>query len=183
MRPVPKLFHAVNSEAFLVIGEIVDHSWMFSSINHSCYMVLRTVTHISSTTSTLCHNNIHKIHCFPTRFVKTAPYGMAIILTKLINISIVTFTFPDLWIVTPVQRSTKQNTSLSNFQPIFILPVVSKILEWYSLLSTRWSGFRPGNSTQDVLLCVTNLWLKVIDNGKYVGAMIMESMLVQCFLI
>ena len=135
--------------------------------------------------------DIHKaveIDEIPTRFAKAAPYGMAVILTKLINMSILTCTFPDLWktaIVTPVQKS-KLNNFLSNFRPISVLPVVSKILERlafdamvghllkYELLSTKQSGFRPGNSTQDVLLCVTDLWLKAIDDGKYVGAVFLD---------
>ena len=101
---------------------------------------------------------------------------------------ILTCTFPDLWktaIVTPVQKS-KQNNSLSNFRPISVLPVASKILERlvfdamvghllkYKLLSTEQSGFRPGHSTQDVLLCVTDSWLKAIDDGKYVGAVFLD---------
>ena len=135
--------------------------------------------------------DIHKavgIDEIPTRFVKAAPYGMAVILTTLINMSILTCTFPDLWktaIVTPVQKS-KQNNSLSNFRPISVLPVASKILERlvfdamvghllkYKLLSTEQSGFRPGHSTQDVLLCVTDSWLKAIDDGKYVGAVFLD---------
>jgi len=62
-------------------------------------------------------------------------------------------------IVTSVQKS-KQNTSLSNFRPIPVLPVVAKILEQlvfdmvvghllsYDLLSTKQSGFCPVHSTQ-----------------------------------
>ena len=135
--------------------------------------------------------DIHKavgIDEIPTRFVKAAPYGMAVILTTLIKMSILMCTFPDLWktaIVTPVQKS-KQDNSLSNFWPISVLPVASKILERlvfdamvghllkYELLSTEQSGFRPGNSTQDVLLCVTDSWLKAIDDGKYVGAVFLD---------
>jgi len=66
-----------------------------------------------------------------TYFIKASPYCMAVVLTKLINKSILTCTFPDMWktaIVTPVQKS-QQNSSLSNYGPISILPVASKILE------------------------------------------------------
>ena len=63
-------------------------------------------------------------------------------------------------------------TSLSNCWPISVLPVVSKILEHFvfdaivynlherDLLSPKQSGFRPGQSTLDVLLHVTDSWLK-----------------------
>ena len=36
----------------------------------------------------------------------------------------------------------------------------------YELLSTNRSGFHPGHSTQDILLSITDLWLKAIDDGR-----------------
>ena len=42
------------------------------------------------------------------------------------------------------------------------------------LLSSCQSGFRPGYSTQDVLLHVTNTWRKAIDNREYVGAVFLD---------
>ena len=59
-----------------------------------------------------------------TKFIKASLFNMAILLTKLINKSITSNTFPDIWksaVVIPVQKST-QNSSLSNFRPISILP-------------------------------------------------------------
>ena len=56
---------------------------------------------------------------------------MAVLLTKLIHQSIRSHTFPDVWknaVVTPVQKSN-QSSSLSNFRPISVLPVFSKVLE------------------------------------------------------
>jgi len=84
-----------------------------------------------------------------------------------------------LWkhaVVTPVQKS-KLSTDLTNFRPISVLPVLSKVLERviYSqlisyllqnyLFSDCQSGFRPNHSTQDVLLHVTDSWRKAIDDG------------------
>ena len=60
-----------------------------------------------------------------------------------------------------------------------MLPVLSKVLERvlhnqiqshlikYDLLCPHQSGFHAGYSTQDVLLHITDKWLKVIDEGKY----------------
>ena len=56
---------------------------------------------------------------------------MAVLLTKLINKSITSFTIPDTWknaVVIPVQKSN-QSSSLSNFHPISILNVFSKLLD------------------------------------------------------
>jgi len=115
---------------------------------------------------------------------------MAVILTRLISMSILACTFPDLWktaIVTIVQKS-KQNSSTSsgNFRPISVLPVASKILERlvfdamvshlleHELFSTKQSDFCPGHSTQDVLLSVTDSWLKAIEDGKFIGAAFLD---------
>ena len=53
------------------------------------------------------------------------------LVTKLINKSILSGVFPDCWksaIVTPILKS-QTDSSLSNFRPISVLPVFSKILE------------------------------------------------------
>jgi len=105
------------------------------------------------------------------------------LLTKLINKSITSKTFPDIWktaVVLPVQKSN-QNNSLSNFCLVSILPVFSKVLERvvfdqfvhhfrHDLFSHKQSGFRAGYSTQDVLLHVSESWLWAIDAGQCVGA-------------
>ena len=67
-----------------------------------------------------------------------------------------------------------------------MLPTLSKVLERvlhnqivshlakYNLLSAHQSGFRSGYSTQDVLIYVTDKWLKAIDEGKYTGAVFLD---------
>ena len=135
----------------------------------------------------ICDLNIHKavgVDNISTKFIKASPGGMSVLLTRLINKSITLHAFSDVWknaIVVPVQKST-QSSSLSNFRPISILPVFSKVLErvvydqivnhftTYNLFSNRQSGFRVGYSTQDVLLHVSDSWLGAIDAGQYVGA-------------
>ena len=74
-------------------------------------------------------------------------------------------------IVTPVQKSLK-SAALTNFHPISVLPVMPKLLERivydqlmahinnFDLLSISHYGFRPGYSTQDVLIRVTESWRK-----------------------
>ena len=65
------------------------------------------------------------------RFLKACPAEMGGLVATIINQSISTCTFPNSWkcaVVTPVQKS-KDNYELTNFQPISMLPVFSKILE------------------------------------------------------
>ena len=73
-------------------------------------------------------------------------------------------------------------TNLSHFRPISALPTLSKILECvlydqivlhlneYGLLTPHQSEFSSGYSIQNVLLHVTDRWLRAIDEGKYTGA-------------
>ena len=108
------------------------------------------------------------VDAISTRFIKASPVSMATLLVRLINKSILCSVFPDCWksaIVTPVLKS-KKNFSLSNFCPISVLSVFSKILERvvsdqivdhfhkHNLFSQKQSGFHHGYSTEDVLLHV-----------------------------
>ena len=44
----------------------------------------------------------------------------------------------------------------------------------YDILCAHQSGFCSGYSTQDVLLHVTDKWLKAINEGKYTGAVFLD---------
>ena len=121
------------------------------------------------------------------RFIRASPY-MVRLVTVLINKCIESSLVPFQWkqaIVTPVPKC-KQCTSLTHFRPISVLPTLSKVLECvlynqiqshiirHDLFCAHQSGFRSGYSTQDVLLHVTDKWLKAIDEGKYTGAVFLD---------
>jgi len=60
-----------------------------------------------------------------TKFIRVSPQCMAVLITKLVNKSILSSSFPNCWkaaIVTLVLKSPN-NTSLTNFRPISVLPV------------------------------------------------------------
>jgi len=116
------------------------------------------------------------------QFIRASPC-MARLVTVLINKCIESSLVPLQWkqaIITPVPKC-KQCTSLTYFRPILsVLPTLSKILECvlydqiqshivrYDILYAHQSGFCSGYSTQDVLLHITDKWLKAIDEGKYI---------------
>ena len=117
------------------------------------------------------------IDSIPTKFIRASRHCMAL-----------PSSFTDCWkaaIVTPVMKS-QNNISLSNFRPISVLPVLSKILKQvvsdqivahfckYNLFSEKQSGFHHGYSTQDVLLHVTDSFLSAIDSGQCVGAVFLD---------
>ena len=101
-------------------------------------------------------------------------------LTRLFNLSLTSGTFPESWKlarIVPVPKATDM-TSPSNYRPISILSIVSKLLERhvhqllfqhlcnYSPISHRQWGFLPGRSTSSALLSVTHDWLQQLEQGN-----------------
>ena len=88
-------------------------------------------------------------------------------------------------IVTPVFKSSSK-TDPSNYRPISVLPVFSKILERavhqmvydylqkQKLLSDCQSGSRPLHSTSATLVNITNTPLQNIDNGLLTGLVFLD---------
>ena len=88
-------------------------------------------------------------------------------------------------IVTPVHKAGSKSDP-SNFRPISVLPIFSKILERavhrmvysylqeHRLLSPLQSGFRPLHSTSTCLAHVTNTLLENIDKGLLTGLIFLD---------
>ena len=114
------------------------------------------------------------------RFVKDALPVIAFYLTILNNTSIVTGSYPSVWKhghIVPAFKSGDIN-DVSNYRPISLLPIISKILEKIvtkqlmqylesnALISNTQHGFRNRLSTETALLKVTDEIYKNMDNGK-----------------
>ncbi len=114
------------------------------------------------------------------RFIKDSLFAIAIYLTSIINTSITTGIFPTQWkhaIVTPLFKNGDK-TNTSNYRPISLLPIFSKILEKIvstqlttflesnNLLSNNQHGFRPKLSTETALTSITNNIFSNLDNKQ-----------------
>ena len=96
--------------------------------------------------------------------------------------------FPDKWKVAKVLPVYKDDikSEASNYRPISILPIVSKIIEKIifnqlyeylttnNLLAESQHGFRPQHSTVTALLEATNNWYSYIDNSLLNGALFLD---------
>ena len=116
----------------------------------------------------------------PFRFlIDSLPVTIYYILI-IVNTSIVTGVYPDLWkhsYVSPVFKSGDAE-NIGNYRPISLLPILSKIsekivanqltdfLENNKLLAENQHGFRPNLSTETALLTVTNKIYENIENRK-----------------
>lgn len=124
----------------------------------------------------------------PSKLLRVSALSVVGPLTYLINLSLTTGVFPDLWKnarICPVYKGG-DSTDPSNYRPISILPVISKIIERAvfdqiypflndnSLLYKYQSGFRPNNSTLSALINITEDWLEAIDKGNYIGLVMID---------
>lgn len=115
------------------------------------------------------------------------PYAMNTI-TRIINLSLSTSTFPTKWktaIVLPVQKN-KDVKTLNDLRPISILPTLSKILEkvvcrqtttfaeLHDLLPATQSGFRRGHGTATALQCVVDDVLASADKGLVTAVALLD---------
>ena len=112
--------------------------------------------------------------------LKSTATSIAASLTKLFNMSIATGCFPKDWKcarITPIFKSSDSSLP-RNYQPISILPIVSKLwnamftlfvfrhlLESHPISPFQW-GFMPRRSTTSALCSLTYDWLRQLDDGN-----------------
>ena len=103
-------------------------------------------------------------------------------IAKLMNLSISTSKFPTAWktsSVAPVPKGSN-NTSVSNYRPISLLPILSKLLEkhvhglilnhlnlHHPIALQQW-GFQSKKSSVSALIDVSYNWSKALDQGNEV---------------
>ena len=126
--------------------------------------------------------------CIANHFLKIGLPVISDSLCDIFNLSIATGVFPDSWKVARVAPIFKsgQTDDQSNYRPISVLPVLSRIFEklifnqLYKYLDTnkhlfpKQSGFRRLYSVVTSLLSCTNDWYKNMDTGKYTALVFID---------
>ena len=113
---------------------------------------------------------------------------LAFPLSRLYKLSLTSGNFPSLWKfanVTPVHKKDAK-CELTNYRPISILPVMSKVMEMIvneqlriylehnNLLCPTQYGFRKSRSTVDVLSYLSQKWQNTLDAGNEVVAVTLD---------
>ena len=85
----------------------------------------------------------------------------------------------------PIFKKGKKSDK-SNYRPISILPIISKLfekhvsdelkgfLERHSLLYTSQSGFRAKHSCETALTNIVDNWISAINDGQFVGTLLLD---------
>ena len=105
-------------------------------------------------------------------------------LTTLFNLSIKTGKIPNSWklsSVVPIPKTKPASNNSSNYRPISLLSIVSKLLEKHicgfllshfqqkGLLAPSHWGFSPGKSTTSALLATFHCLLQLSEAGHDLG--------------
>ena len=120
--------------------------------------------------------------------IKSASLGMVKVLTKLLNASIRSGTFPDcqkVAVVRPIHKN-KEKYVFKNYRPISILPSIEKILEKYvlnklksylkenNLIHSAQFGFQKTKSTEQALEVFTMHVNYYMNNRSHILALFID---------
>lgn len=121
---------------------------------------------------------------YTTNLIKHVRYSILLPLTFILNLSLEYGVFPDRWklaVVIPIYKEGAKDAP-SNYRPISLLSVFSKLLEKIvnirlvryiedkQLLSDKQFGFRRGRSVEDAVVLLTNTVSAAVDqNLKCIG--------------
>ena len=109
-------------------------------------------------------------------------------LTRIFNLSLESEKVPSEWktsSITPIFKAGDPS-SVSNYRPISLLSLVSKLLERQvhnvimshvlknGFLSDMQFGFRPCASTQEAILAATRDWHRALENGQSVACVFFD---------
>ena len=164
-----------ETRVFQTLNEIsnINSSYLFRPQPVDVNTVILTIKDLNNTNAFGSDN-------IPFRFIKDTLPIIAFYITIIINTSIVTGLFPNMWKhphVIPFHKSGDKD-DVRNYRPISLLPVISKILEKIvanqlmdflesnKLLANSQHGFRSHLSTETALMKVTEKLYSNIDEKK-----------------
>ena len=121
-------------------------------------------------------------------FIRDGAEVLATPLSQIINLSIVSSTFPDLGKIGKLKAIFKKGSKIDpkNYRPISLLPLLSKIfekviysqttsfLEDNNILFTHQSGFRPKHSTESCLNHLCDRIIEGCDSGCHTGLILID---------
>ena len=133
-------------------------------------------------------SNAAGVDNLPGRFLKDGTVILAKPVTEICNLSIKLKIFPNPCKLAKLKPIFKKKSRMdpSNYKPISLLPLISKIFEkivhdqmidylaQYNILYQYQSGFRTKHSTDLCLSYLNDKFLKGFDNGLFTGMILID---------
>jgi len=122
----------------------------------------------------------------PAKMIRVVSHAIAPEIARLVNAMIDQCAFPDIMKYAEISPVFKKDDALnkSKYRPVSILTSASKIFEkvinhqladhFYEHYAGALSAYRKNHNTQSVLLKAVNDWKLALDQGKMVGALLMD---------
>lgn len=146
-----------------------------------CQEIVKIIQLLNSTKST-GYDDIQ------THILKRSKLQIAPVLSYLINMSLESGCFPEPLKVTLIKPLHKKGckTTLGNYRPISLIPVLSKIfekvmlkrltefLDRHNIIKPEQYGFRKGKSTCSAAFCLINNIMNFMDKSKSVTAVFFD---------
>ena len=122
----------------------------------------------------------------PAKVVSKASDVIAPTVTRLVNCMLDQCTFPDAMKCAEISPVFKKDDALnkSKYRPVSVLTCVSKVFEkvlneqfsehFYASYAEDLSAYRKNCNTQTVLLKAIDDWKLALDQGNFVGALLMD---------
>ena len=146
--------------------------------------VLKLITNLKNSSAT-------GVDHIDTRTVKLVADLLAPPLAHIINLSVSTSTFPEIWKfakVVPLLKSMSCDPLLpKSYRPVALLPILSKImekavfsqlvayLEGNNLIHPNLHGSRAGHNTSTALIQMYDKWVEEVEDGKMVGVLLCDQ--------
>ena len=166
----------------------VPPEYYMTPTNSTFSLKTTTADIVAEITNKMSTNKATGLDGISSKILKVSSLVVAPALTYVFNKAIVRGIFPDEWKiarVSPLHKKASRCDS-DNYQPISILPVISKVFErivhdqlYYhlcsnDLISKFQSGFRTLHSTTSALLFSTDNCLHHMDNGMINGVLFLD---------
>ena len=133
-------------------------------------------------------NKASGVDNLPSGLLKDCRYHIAEPLSFILNLSMDTNTYPQNWKIAKVNPIYKKGSPSepSNYRPISVLPVLSKILEHavhtqlmdylekHNLITPYQFGYGKNRSTNDTATILVDGIREMVDNGQLVGAVFID---------
>ena len=143
---------------------------------------------VDSIISSLNNTTAFGFDMIDTSIIKLIKPEILPAVTHIINLSIMSSTFPATWKKSKIVPLHKKDDPLDpkNYRPVAIVPILSKVLERAifnqlirylksnNLLHPNHHAYRPGHNTTTALIQMYDGWLKAVDSGKLAGACLLD---------